>query len=62
MSCLKTCDPKKSPYCITQKLIAAVKGDTREGLIFTGSNSYRIKSIISVKKLIDELLNGIYNA
>lgn len=59
MGCLKKCNPNNTPYCITRALIASVRGDTENGLVFTGSNSYRIKSIVPVKKLMDELLDGI---
>ena len=55
-ACLKTCDPSNTPYCISRALIEAVKGNVDEGLIFTGSNSYKIKEIISVKELINEII------
>lgn len=57
--CLKTCSPRDTIYCISKALINAVKGNTEEGLIFTGSNAYRLKEIISVKELMTELVNGI---
>ncbi len=57
--CLRGCNPKIAPYCISQALINAVKGNVDEGLIFVGSNAYRIDHIVSVKKLMQELLNGI---
>lgn len=57
--CLRKCDPAKIPYCITKALINAVEGNVKEGLIFTGSNGYRINSIISVKELLDEIVRGV---
>ncbi len=56
-SCLKAC-PKgdKIPYCISRALIAAVEGNTEEGLFFCGENASRINEIVSVKKLISDLL------
>lgn len=55
-SCIKTCNPKETPYCITKALIEAVKGNVNEGLIFTGSNGYRVNKIVSVKELMKELV------
>ncbi|HBN07933.1 MAG TPA: nitronate monooxygenase [Cyanobacteria bacterium UBA8530] len=55
-NCLKTCDPKDTPYCISQALICAVKGDLEEGLIFSGSNSYKVEGIVKVSDLMAELV------
>ena len=57
--CLKGCNPKIAPYCISTALINAVKGNVDEGLIFVGSSSYKIDKILSVKTLIEELLHDI---
>ena len=43
-------------YCITDALIRAVKGDVETGLVFAGSNAYRIKEIVKVRDLINELV------
>ncbi len=53
--CLKKCDPKDTPYCISKALIEAVKGNVNDGLIFSGSSAYRIDRIVTVKELIKEL-------
>jgi len=53
--CLKTCDFRKAPYCITQALVAAKKGFLEKGFAFAGSNAYRIDRICSVKEVIDGL-------
>ncbi|WP_050606296.1 NAD(P)H-dependent flavin oxidoreductase [Clostridium niameyense] len=55
-NCIKFCDPGKTPYCISDALINAVNGHVDDGLIFTGSNGYRINKIITVKELIKELI------
>lgn len=55
-NCLKPCNPKETPYCISKALINAVKGNVDEGLIFTGSNAYRIEKIVTVKELMKELV------
>lgn len=53
--CLKTCDPRTTPYCITMALIRAVKGDVDNALVFCGANAYKIKDIVSVHDLMCEL-------
>jgi len=44
-------------YCILKVLENARKGDLDNGLVFCGSNVFRIKKIIPVKDLIEELVN-----
>jgi NAD(P)H-dependent flavin oxidoreductase YrpB (nitropropane dioxygenase family) len=53
--CLKGCNPKTAPYCISKALIRAVTGRVEEGLIFVGSSAYRIEKIVPVRELIAEL-------
>lgn len=62
IGCIKPCNPKDTPYCITDALISSVKGDKENGLFFAGSNAYRINKIVSVKELIDEIKNGYKEA
>ena len=54
--CLHTCDPKKVNYCIAKALINASQGHMDKGFAMCGSNAHRIKGIVSVKQLIDELV------
>ncbi len=54
--CLKTCDPRTTPYCITMALIRAVRGDVDHGLVFCGANAWKIDKIVSVHELIQELI------
>lgn len=54
--CIKTCNIATTPYCITRALINAVKGNVDEGLIFVGSNVHKIKNIVSVHDLMQELI------
>ena len=53
--CLEKCSPKTAPYCITQALIRAVKGDTDNGLIFCGDNAGALTRITTVKEVIERL-------
>ncbi|WP_456432390.1 NAD(P)H-dependent flavin oxidoreductase [Thermosulfuriphilus sp.] len=54
--CLKTCDYRKSPYCIAAALINAQRGRLEAGFVFAGANAWRVDKIISVQELIDELI------
>lgn len=56
--CIKTCDVSKTPYCITKALVNAVKGNMENALVFCGSNVDKIKKIISVHDLMQELVIG----
>ncbi len=53
--CLKTCDYRKSPYCIVNALTNAKRGNLRLGFGFAGANVYRVDKIVSVKALMEEL-------
>ncbi|MFC1756383.1 NAD(P)H-dependent flavin oxidoreductase [Patescibacteria group bacterium] len=54
--CLKSCDSKTAPFCIAKALSSAAEGNLDEGFVFAGSNAYRCNEIISVKKLISQLI------
>ena len=58
IGCIKTCNPKETPYCISNALIQAFYGNLEEGLFFGGSNTGRIKEIVTVKELVEELQEG----
>lgn len=55
--CLKTCDPDTVPYCIAAALFAAVSGNMDKAVVFAGANVSRINKIVSVKELMDTLIN-----
>lgn len=58
-NCIKTCDVKTTPYCITKALINAAKGNMKDALIFCGSNVDKIKEIVPVRVLMRELVSEI---
>jgi nitronate monooxygenase len=60
--CIKPCDYKKSPYCISFALISARKGNMKNGFAFAGANAYRVDEIVSVKTLIESLLQEYRSA
>ncbi|WP_294385357.1 nitronate monooxygenase [uncultured Clostridium sp.] len=55
-NCLVPCNPSTTPYCISEALINAARGNIDNGLIFCGANAYRINKMLSVKELLDELI------
>ena len=62
LGCIKTCNPSNTPYCITRALINAVKGNTEEGLVFVGSNAYKLDKITTVKELMHNLEDEFMNS
>ena len=54
--CLHKCDPAKIPYCITDALIHAAKGEVYDALLFCGAYAYKAKRLETVKEVIDSLL------
>ena len=61
-NCVTPCQRGKEAkivgYCIADSLGNGHLGDTRDGLYFSGANGYRVDKIVSVKDLIDELVEG----
>ena len=60
--CLKTCDYKNTPYCISFALINAQRGNLMHGFAFAGANAYRADKIIPVKELIQTLIKEYKDA
>jgi nitronate monooxygenase len=60
--CLKTCDYTKAPYCIAKALRNAQIGEFEAGFAFAGQTAYRLEKMLSVKELIDSLVQGYHNA
>lgn len=56
-NCLKPCNPLKAPYCIADALINAQRGNLKNGFAFVGANVFRIKKMVSVKELMEELVS-----
>ncbi|HEY8909200.1 MAG TPA: nitronate monooxygenase [Desulfosporosinus sp.] len=56
--CLKRCERN---FCIISRLNKAQQGDVQEGLIFSGANVQKIKGILSVHEIFEDIKNGILN-
>lgn len=56
LGCMKGCNPSEIPYCITEALIHAARGETEEALLFCGADAWKTEKIETVKEVIDSLL------
>jgi NAD(P)H-dependent flavin oxidoreductase YrpB (nitropropane dioxygenase family) len=52
--CIKTCDPKDTPYCITDALVNAARGNLENALIFCGANAYLENRIRRVEEVLGD--------
>ena len=57
--CLRSCDPRKAPYCIAEVLANAALGKLDESFAFAGSNAHRCTEIIPVKELVEKLADEL---
>lgn len=57
--CLEHCNPRETPYCITDALIRAAVGDVDNGLLFCGSNAYRAERIETVAEVMRDLMGEL---
>lgn len=61
-NCVAPCgrgkEATKVGYCIADRLFDAWSGKKETGLFFTGANGYRLDKLISVKELMEKLVNG----
>ena len=56
LQCVLPCTPSDTPYCISEALIQSAQGKLNNGLVFVGSNAWRISEMTTVEKLIHELV------
>ncbi|MBI9065952.1 MAG: nitronate monooxygenase [Salinivirgaceae bacterium] len=60
--CLKSCDFRTVPYCISQILHNSAQGKLDQGFAFAGSNAYRATEIVSVKEVFESIKEEYANA
>ncbi len=53
--CVSTCEMEKTPYCIAQALINAMRGNLKGGFAFCGENVWKVNEIVAVEDLIKTL-------
>lgn len=56
--CHRGVEAKEVGFCIADRLSDAYEGNTELGLFFSGTNGYRLTEIISVKELMNKLMQG----
>ena len=54
--CIITCKKEEAPYCITLALINAKNGKFTNGFAFAGSNAFKATKIVSVKEVVQSLI------
>ncbi|MFV0528442.1 MAG: NAD(P)H-dependent flavin oxidoreductase [Lachnospiraceae bacterium] len=54
--CISKCQPDQIPYCITDALVNAARGDLEHGLLFCGANACKADRIETVSEVIQSLL------
>ena len=52
--CVSACDPASTPYCITDALVNAARGNMDDALLFCGANASRAVRLEHVKDIMDE--------
>lgn len=57
--CLEKCGITTIPYCISNALIAAAKGDLKNALLFCGSNAYKATHLEYVRNIFTEIKTAI---
>ena len=53
--CLAKCSPAKIPYCITDGLVNAARGNIENALLFCGAQAWRAEKIDTVREAVQEL-------
>ena len=56
LGCLQKCNPSEIPYCITEALIQAAKGEVDDALLFCGVDGYKAEQITTVREVIQQLI------
>ena len=59
--CLRTCNPSVAPYCIAEVLAKASDGEMDAAFAFAGSNAWRCNEIVTVKSLIQKIMQEYEN-
>lgn len=52
--CISTCKQKDIPYCITDALVNAAKGNVNEALLFCGEKAYKATKLEHVSDIFEE--------
>lgn len=56
LQCLEKCNPRETPYCITEALVNAAKGKIQDALLFCGAKAYLADRIETVHEVMADLM------
>ena len=56
--CNRGVEAKEVGFCIADRLSDAYNGNMELGLFFSGTNGYKLNELISVKELMNKLMDG----
>ncbi len=56
LGCLHKCSPSEIPYCITEALVHAAKGEIDQALLFCGANAYKADRLETVREVMGSLM------
>lgn len=56
LGCLRKCNPAEIPYCITESLVHAAKGEVEQALLFCGANAYKAQRLETVKEVMESFV------
>ena len=52
--CIRSCNPAETPYCITEALSNAARGNLEESLLFCGAYAYKEDRIRTVQEVLED--------
>lgn len=55
-NCIITCKPGETPYCITDALVNAARGNVEDALLFCGANAYQAERMEHVADIMKEFM------
>lgn len=61
INCISTCTPSTTPYCISDALINAVKGNFDRGLYFAGTDIEDVEKVVKVEDYLKTLLGSEFH-
>lgn len=58
LACMKGCKPAETPYCITEALIHAARGEIDKALLFCGADAWKADKIETVREVMNNMLGA----
>lgn len=58
LACMKGCKPAEIPYCITEALVHAARGEIDKALLFCGADAWKADKIETVREVMNNMLGA----